>query len=150
MCARNLQFRRHFRGVRSPKNHASDDLFRARLDQMINLRHELVMLAGRIDWARLDEPLSPFYAQVGRPSISSRLMVGLHLLKSMNALSDNDGNTGKDTAKLCKNEQVGIRNWHDNRPGNPDPLHKLVESRLLRATGTSQQVSRAAVFQGGI
>ena len=35
-----------------PKKHEttmSGDLFRARLDQIINLKHELVQLAGRID-----------------------------------------------------------------------------------------------------
>jgi hypothetical protein len=36
-----------------PKKHetpGSGDLFRARLDQIINMRHELVQLAGKIDW----------------------------------------------------------------------------------------------------
>jgi IS5 family transposase len=36
-----------------PKKHkttGSNDLFRARLDQIINMRHELVLLAGKIDW----------------------------------------------------------------------------------------------------
>jgi len=28
-----------------------NDLFRARLDQIINMKHELVRLAARIDWA---------------------------------------------------------------------------------------------------
>ena len=35
-----------------PKKHqttGSNDLFRARLDQIINLKHELVLLAGKID-----------------------------------------------------------------------------------------------------
>jgi transposase, IS5 family len=31
------------------------DLFRSRLDQIINMRHELVRLAQTIDWDRLDE-----------------------------------------------------------------------------------------------
>ena len=30
------------------------DLFRARLDQIINMKHELVVLADKIDWAWLD------------------------------------------------------------------------------------------------
>jgi len=67
---------------------ATDDLFRSRLDQMINMRHELAQLADRIDWPHLDEQLSPFYATAGRPAIPSRLMVGLHLLKHMYQLSD--------------------------------------------------------------
>jgi IS5 family transposase len=36
-----------------PKKHettGSSDLFRARLDQIINLKHELVQLSGKLDW----------------------------------------------------------------------------------------------------
>ncbi len=32
-----------------------DDLFRSRLDQIINMKHELVVLADKIDWTWLDE-----------------------------------------------------------------------------------------------
>jgi len=66
----------------------TDDLFRSRLDQIINLKHELVLLADRIDWAHLDDQLVPFYAHEGRPSIPSRLMIGLHILKHIHGLSD--------------------------------------------------------------
>ena len=38
-----------------------DDLFRARLDQIINLKHELVILANRIDWAWLNDELGPVF-----------------------------------------------------------------------------------------
>jgi hypothetical protein len=37
-----------------PKQHTttgSDDLFRATLEQIINMKHELVQLAGKLDWA---------------------------------------------------------------------------------------------------
>ena len=40
-----------------PKQHetrGSGDLFRARLDQIINMRHELAQLAGKIDWDFID------------------------------------------------------------------------------------------------
>lgn len=40
-----------------PKKHqttGSNDLFRARLDQIINLKHELVLLAGKPDWDWID------------------------------------------------------------------------------------------------
>jgi len=66
----------------------SDDLFRSRLDQIINLRHELVLLADRIDWSSFDVQLEPFYSHTGRPAVPHRLMVGLHLLKQMYQLSD--------------------------------------------------------------
>ena len=66
----------------------SEDLFRSRLDQIINLKHELVLLADRIDWPYLDDQVAPFYAVDGRPSIPSRLMIGLHILKHVHHLSD--------------------------------------------------------------
>ena len=69
-------------------NTPSDDLFRSRLDQIINLRHELVQLADRIDWEHLDSQLDPFYATAGRPAIPHRIMIGLHLLKQIYQLSD--------------------------------------------------------------
>jgi hypothetical protein len=31
-----------------------EDLFRARLDQIIHMKHELVQLAGKLDWDWLD------------------------------------------------------------------------------------------------
>jgi IS5 family transposase len=50
-----------------------DDLFRSRLDHIINGRHELVKLAERIDWAHLYEETAPlpFYAEEGRPGYRS-------------------------------------------------------------------------------
>jgi transposase, IS5 family len=65
-----------------------NDFFRSRLTQMINMNHELVQLADRVDWSHIDTQLQPFFANVGRRAIPSRLMVGLHLLKSMYCLSD--------------------------------------------------------------
>lgn len=66
----------------------SEDLFRTRLDNIINLRHELVKLSTAIDWDFLDHRVGAFYATEGRPATPSRLMVGLHILKHMYNLSD--------------------------------------------------------------
>ena len=57
------------------------DLFRARLDQIINPKHELVQLAGRIDWAWIDQR-SPLHSGNGRPGVETRFMIGLLLLPS--------------------------------------------------------------------
>ena len=43
----------------------SGDLFRARLDQIINLKHELAQLAGKIDWNWLDEQIAPAPCSTG-------------------------------------------------------------------------------------
>ena len=66
----------------------SDDLFRARLDQIINLRHELAQLAGAIDWDWIDGEIAPLYSDKGRPGIETRFAIGLLLLKHIYGLSD--------------------------------------------------------------
>jgi IS5 family transposase len=66
----------------------SNDLFRARLDQIINMKHELVVLAGKIDWDWLDGEIAPLYSDQGRPGIATRFVLGLLLLKHIYALSD--------------------------------------------------------------
>jgi IS5 family transposase len=74
-----------------PKKHEATgegDLFRARLDQIINMKHELVQLAAKIDWAWIDGEIAPLYSDNGRPGIESRFVIGLLLLKHMFGLSD--------------------------------------------------------------
>src|SRR3954454_1230318 len=74
-----------------PKKHEttrSGDLFRARLDQIINLRHELAQLADAIDWDWIDGEIAPLYSEKGRPGIETRFAIGLLLLKHIYGLSD--------------------------------------------------------------
>jgi transposase, IS5 family len=74
-----------------PKKHettGSSDLFRARLDQIINLKHELVQLAGKLDWSFIDREIAPLYSEQGRPGIETRFVIGLLLLKHVYGLSD--------------------------------------------------------------
>ena len=71
-----------------PKTTRSSDLFRARLDQIINLRHELAQLAGQIDWDFIDGEIAPLYSDKGRPRIPTRFAIGLLLLKQIYGLSD--------------------------------------------------------------
>ena len=74
-----------------PKQHQTTgegDLFRARLDQIINMKHELVQLANKIDWEWLDGEIAPLYSDKGRPGIETRFVIGLLLLKHIFALSD--------------------------------------------------------------
>ncbi|MDA1098680.1 MAG: IS5 family transposase [Proteobacteria bacterium] len=65
-----------------------DDLFRSRLDQIINLKHELVVLADKIDWAWLDAQLADYFSDQGRPAEPVRFMLGMFILKHTYALSD--------------------------------------------------------------
>jgi transposase, IS5 family len=71
-----------------PSTTEAEDLFRHRLDNIIDPRHELLRLAKLIDWNRFDQDYGVLYAEAGRPGLPSRLMVGLHLLKHIKALSD--------------------------------------------------------------
>ena len=74
--------------VRSPAD-GENDLFRNRLDNLIDMRHELVRLAGLIDWRRFDEAFGTLYAENGRPGPPTRLMAALHLIKhARGGLSD--------------------------------------------------------------
>lgn len=56
-------------------------MFRMKLEQLINQRHELCRLARVIDWQRCEDQFGALYAEEGRPGIPVRLMVGLHYLK---------------------------------------------------------------------
>lgn len=67
---------------------SSGDLFRARLEQIINLRHELVLLAERIDWEWIDAELAGAFSERGRPGTETRFVIGLLLLKQIYGLSD--------------------------------------------------------------
>ena len=96
---------------------ATDDFFRARLDQMIDLRHPLAVLAGRMPWSQIEAALAPSFARrnrqgqviersdlfgttleiagagpsaAGRPRLSIRLMAALLYLKHAFNLSDDD------------------------------------------------------------
>jgi IS5 family transposase len=73
---------------KKPETTAEGDLFRARLDQIINLKHELVQLGEKIDWHWIDREIAPLYSDQGRPGIETRFMIGLLLLKHIYGLSD--------------------------------------------------------------
>lgn len=96
---------------------ATDDFFRARLDQMIDLRHPLAVLANRMPWAQIESALAPAFARknrhgqavagsdlfgtslqiagagisaAGRPRLPIRLMAALLYLKHAFNLSDEE------------------------------------------------------------
>ena len=74
-----------------PKSGTLDqgDLFRARLDQILNRQHSLYRLANSIDWSVFDKEFGTLYVEnVGRPGLPIRLLVGLHYLKHAYNVSD--------------------------------------------------------------
>ena len=65
------------------------DMFQARLDQILNLDHELVRLARLIDWRFIEERCGAAYSDApGHPPLPTRLMAGLAILKHTYNLSD--------------------------------------------------------------
>src|SRR5215210_8030389 len=74
---------------KQPEAEPQEDLFRAGLANLVDPRHPLVRLAGLIDWGRFGTAFGPLYTDaIGRPGLPTRLMVGLHLVKHMDGLSD--------------------------------------------------------------
>lgn len=66
-----------------------DDLLRPRLVDMIDARHELVKLAGLIDWDFFEQEWATFFpSHQGRPATSPRLVAGLMYLQHAFKLSD--------------------------------------------------------------
>jgi len=59
-----------------------EDLFRSRLDQLLDNKHPLFKLANSINWEYFEEEFGLFYVEnKGRPGKPIRLLVGLHYLK---------------------------------------------------------------------
>jgi len=81
-----------------PPDSPTGDLFRHRLDNLIDQRHELVKLAALIDWDHFEVQWGETFCEAGRPAIATRMIAGLHYLKHTYALSD---------------EQV-VKRWSEN------------------------------------
>ena len=72
-----------------PRDERQKDLFRPALDQIIDLGHPLVRLAGEIDWGFLEQRFaSVCEAGPGQPPLPARLIAGLFIVKHMHSLSD--------------------------------------------------------------
>ena len=71
------------------RDSGQNDLFRARLDQIVDMKHALARLGRAIDWRFLEERCGAVYTDApGHPPLPTRLMAGLAILKSMHDLSD--------------------------------------------------------------
>jgi IS5 family transposase len=76
---------------RERRDSGQNDLFRARLDQIIDIDHPLAKLGRAIDWRFLEGRFGAVYSdKAGHPPLPTRLMAGLSLLKHMHNLSDED------------------------------------------------------------
>jgi IS5 family transposase len=74
---------------RERRESGEQDMFRSRLDQVINMNHALVKLARTIDWGFLEEKFGAVYNDgPGQPPLPTRLMAGLAILKHSYNFSD--------------------------------------------------------------
>jgi len=74
---------------RECRDGGQSDLFRARLDEIVDLGHSLARLAATIDWRFLEERFGTVYTdKPGQPPLPTRLMAGLSSLKHTHNLSD--------------------------------------------------------------
>ena len=74
---------------RERQESGEQDLFRSRLDQVINMDHALVKLARTIDWRFLEGKFAAVYKDgPGQPPLPTRLMAGLAILKHTYNFSD--------------------------------------------------------------
>jgi IS5 family transposase len=72
-----------------PREDRQKDLLRPALEDIIDLGHPLVRLAGQIDWRFLDNRFASVCTPgAGQPPLPTRLVAGLFILKHMHDLSD--------------------------------------------------------------
>ena len=68
-----------------------EDLFRSHLNQILNHKHPLYLLANNIAWGVFEHEFGEFYVEnFGRPGLPIRLVVGLHYLRSAYGVSDEE------------------------------------------------------------
>lgn len=68
--------------MKPKKQSPQRELFGAHLSELLNPEHPLYVLANQIDWQQFDAAIDECYAEeLGRPGVTTRLMVGLMYLK---------------------------------------------------------------------
>ncbi len=59
------------------------NMFRIQLKELVLEKHSLIILSHKIDWSSIEKEFEQYYSKEGRPSVPTRTMVGLLMLKSM-------------------------------------------------------------------
>ncbi len=156
---------------------ATDDFFRARLDQMIDLRHPLSVLATRMPWADIEASLAPVFSHrdrkgrvvegadmfgptvavagagvsnAGRPRLPIRLMVALLYLK--HAYNESDESLVERWAQDVYFQFFSGQVYFEPRPPC-DPAQISRFRRVLGEAGVEQLLKttiEAAVDMGAV
>ena len=69
-------------------NQDQSNMFLPILKEIVNPKHELVILSHQIDWNTFENEFSELYSHTGQPGVPIRMMVGLLLLKRIYNLGD--------------------------------------------------------------
>lgn len=123
-------------------------LFRVSLEQICDKNHSLVILADKIRWADFDEQFGSLYhPTMGRPAVSTRMMVGLHYLKYTFDLGDEEVVArfveNPYWQYFCGNKQfvhtppidpTSMTNWRKRISGNG--MEKLLEATIQAGLDT--------------
>jgi len=64
------------------------DMFKVQLKELVSQEHSLIILSHKIDWPSIEKEFEQYYSKEGRPSVPTRTMVGLLMLKSIFNESD--------------------------------------------------------------
>jgi transposase, IS5 family len=76
---------------RERRDSGQGDLLRSRLDAILDMDHQLVALARKVDWSFLEKRFGEAYRDgPGQPPLPTRLMAGLTILKYTYNLSDEE------------------------------------------------------------
>jgi hypothetical protein len=104
---------------KKPEKTGEGDLFRARLEQIIDLKHELVQLAGKIDWGWIDREIAPRAAPGSRPAATrwpmgagrtwARMAAKTLLVRASRDDLHDDGERREDGAE--SRSRTGSRPW---------------------------------------
>jgi IS5 family transposase len=101
---------------RERRETGEQDLFRSRLDQIINMTHELVRLAQAIDWPLLERRFGAVYSDgPGMPPLPTRLMAGLSILKHTFNLSGEERLSALLQESLAVADKTGAMKPQDTR-----------------------------------
>ena len=84
----SLQFKSLQKMLGKLLNNCQKNLFLPLISEFIDMNHELVLLAKKIDWSYFEKEFAPLYSNTGQPSVPIRLMVGCLLLKHLHNLGD--------------------------------------------------------------
>ena len=96
---------------------STPDFFRSRLDAMVDPRHPLVVLAGRLDWEQIEARISPLFLRDGKRQVAegadlfgpTPTTAGVHPGGRPRLAVPADGVAAVPQARLWRERRVGVR-----------------------------------------